>query len=133
MNDYEPNDNYSLLNEEKKLKIMKELRKDINKQKEEYSINGQNFNDIHNNNYNYQNINNSNFKNDKYRIDENLKDKYQLNNNIINKKELEERGSNIYKESEEENNEEEHFLILVLFYINNKMIKFNLSSKKRKD
>ena len=112
MNDYEPNDNYSLLNEEKKLKIMKELRKDINKQKEEYSINGQNFNDINNNNYNYQNINNSNFKNDKYRIDENLKDKYQLNNNIINRNELEERGSNIYKESEEENNEEEHFLIL---------------------
>ena len=38
MNQFKSNDNYSLLNEEKKAKIMKDLRKEIDKQKEHYSM-----------------------------------------------------------------------------------------------
>ena len=107
MNDYEPSKNYSLLNEEKKNKIMRQLREEINKQKEEYSMNSQNFNEVKNNNYDFQNSNNSNFRN----MNDSQKNKYNLNDNMINDNELEERDSNVYKESED-NNEEEHYLIL---------------------
>jgi hypothetical protein len=39
MNSSLPKDNYSLLNEEKKAKIMKDLRDEIDKQKSQYSLN----------------------------------------------------------------------------------------------
>ena len=69
MNQLKSNDNYSLLNEEKKAKIMKDLRKEIDKQKEHYSMSSEYFNDMNNNNNNiYENQykNNSNLKNNEY-------------------------------------------------------------------
>ena len=44
MNSSFPKDNYSLLNEEKKVKIMKDLREEIDKQKSQYSMNEEQIN-----------------------------------------------------------------------------------------
>ena len=109
MNQFGNNNNYSLLNEEKKAQIMKELRKEIDKQKSQYSMNNDQFNDIYNNNnYNISNINNSNFKNDNY-MNKEPKYTYECNDEI-NNNELEKSDSN--KKMESDDDEEEHEQIL---------------------
>ena len=61
MNSVFENENYSLLNEEKKAKIMKNLREEIDKQKSNYSLNEDKLNDIKNKNlFDSNNINNLN-------------------------------------------------------------------------
>ena len=50
MNSSLPKDNYSLLNEEKKAKIMQDLREEIDKQKSQYSLSEDQINNLQNNN-----------------------------------------------------------------------------------
>ena len=104
MKEFKSNDNHSLLNEEKKSKIMNDLRKEIDKQKEQYSMNSLEFKDM--NNYDIQNINNSN--NNKF-INSQPKFTYECNDEVDDN-ELENRNSNIINEFDD--NEEEHLKIL---------------------
>lgn len=61
MNALYQKENYSLLNEEKKAKIMKDLREEIDKQKSNYSLNEDKINELKNKNlYNSNDINNLN-------------------------------------------------------------------------
>ena len=111
MNQLKSNDNYSLLNEEKKAKIMKDLRKEIDKQKEHYSMSSEYFNDMNNNNNNiYENQykNNSNLKNNEY--NQNQPKFTYVCNDEENNYEFEKKESNELKESDD--NEEEHLQIL---------------------
>ena len=50
MNSSLPKNNYSLLNEEKKAKIMQDLREEIDKQKSQYSLSEDQINNLQNNN-----------------------------------------------------------------------------------
>ena len=97
MNQINSNDDYSLLSEEKKAQIMNDLRKEIDKQKAQYSMNDEQFNDIHNsNNYNMSNLSNSNFVNSQPKYT------YECNDEV---------NYNEVMRSESEN-EEEHLQIL---------------------
>ena len=109
MNQFGANENYSLLNEKKKAQIMEDIRKEIDKQKAQYSMNNDQFNDVYNNsNYNNMpNINNSNFKNDNY-INKQQKYTYECNDEI-NNNDLEKSDANKEIESDDE---EEHLQIL---------------------
>ena len=102
MNQFE-NNNFSLLNEEKKAQIMKDLRKEIDQHKAQYSKNNDQINDLYNYSDNMNNIENSNNNkpgnNYTYEI-----------NGEINNNELEKSGSNNIKDSDEE--EEDHLKIL---------------------
>ena len=61
MNALYQKENYSLLNEEKKAKIMKDLREEIDKQKSNYSLNEDKINELKNKNlYNSNDIKNLN-------------------------------------------------------------------------
>ena len=58
MNALYQKENYSLFNEEKKAKIMKDLREEIDKQKSNYSLNEDKINELKNKNlYNSNDIN----------------------------------------------------------------------------
>ena len=52
MNALYQKENYSLFNEEKKAKIMKDLREEIDKQKSNYSLNEDKINELKNKNLN---------------------------------------------------------------------------------
>ena len=109
MNQFGNNNNYSLLNEEKKAQIMKDLRKEIDKHKAQYSMNNDQINDIYtNNNYSISNINNSNFKNDNY-MNKEPKYTYECNDEIYNNELVK---SDTNKRNESEDDEEEHLQIL---------------------
>ena len=110
MNQFKSNNNYSLLNEEKKAKIMKDLRKEIDKQKEHYSMGSEYFNDMNNSNniYEIQYENISNLKNNTY-IQNQPKFTYECNDEI-NNNDFVNKDSNELKESDD--NEEEHLQIL---------------------
>ena len=108
-NSKDNNSNYSLLNEEKKAQIMKDLRKEIDKHKAQYSMNNDQINDIYtNNNYSISNINNSNFKNDNY-MNKEPKYTYECNDEIYNNELVK---SDTNKRNESEDDEEEHLQIL---------------------
>ena len=97
MNQINTNEDYSLLSEEKKAQIMNDLRKEIDKQKAQYSMNEEQFNDMHNsNNYNISNVSNSNFVNSQPKYT------YECNDEV---------NYNEMMKSESEN-EEEHLQIL---------------------
>lgn len=105
MNSSFPKDNYSLLNEEKKAKIMQDLREEIDKQKSQYSMNEDQINNIQNKN---------NF---------NTKDKQ------INKLNLNNSEANNENDTEKDEDEEEHMEILnnaknILNQIQNDINKF---------
>ena len=96
MNQIINNEDYSLLSEEKKAQIMNDLRKEIDKQKAQYSMKEEQFNDMHNsNNYNISNISNSNFVNSQPKYT------YECNDEI---------NSNEFGKSESD--DEEHLQIL---------------------
>ena len=102
MNQFE-NNNFSLLNEEKKNQIMKDLRKEIDQHKARYSQSHDQFSDLYDNNsYNANNSNNVKPGNNlTYQIND------EINNNL-----LEQRDSNKLKNSEDDDEEEEHLEIL---------------------
>ena len=84
MNSEFPKENYSLLDEEKKAKIMKDLRKEIDKQKSQYSLNEDQIDDIKNRNiYNPNDIKNSNL-NDSENNEENTEKEEEEHMEILN-------------------------------------------------
>ena len=84
MNSEFPKENYSLLDEEKKAKIMKDLRKEIDKQKSQYSLNEDQIDDIKNRNiYNPNDIKNSNL-NDSENNEENTEREEEEHMEILN-------------------------------------------------
>ena len=96
-NDYSPkfSEPYDIY--DKAREHMKDLRKEIDKQKAQYSMNDEQFNDMHNsNNYNISNLSNSNFVNSQPKYT------YECNDEV---------NYNEVMRSESEN-EEEHLQIL---------------------
>ena len=84
MNSEFPKENYSLLNDEKKEKIMKDLREEIDKQKSQYSLNEDQIDDIKNRNiYNPNDIKNSNL-NDSENNEENTEKEEEEHMEILN-------------------------------------------------
>ena len=84
MNSEIPKENYSLLNDEKKAKIMKDLREEIDKQKSQYSLNEDQIDDIKNRNiYNPNGIKNSNL-NDSENNEENTEKEEEEHMEILN-------------------------------------------------
>ena len=88
MNALYQKENYSLLNEEKKAKIMKDLREEIDKQKSNYSLNEDKINELKNKNlYNSNDINNLNLNsliNNEESTEKEEEEHYQILNNAQN-------------------------------------------------
>ena len=91
-NSKDNNSNYSLLNEEKKAKIMQNLREEIDKQKIRYSMNDNQIKDVMNNNSNLANnsknlnLNNNQIESDNEEVEEDEEHMEILNNakNVLN-------------------------------------------------
>ena len=84
MNSEFPKENYSLLNDEKKEKIMKDLREEIEKQKSQYSLNEDQIDDIKNRNiYNSNDVKNLNL-NESENIEENTEREEEEHMEILN-------------------------------------------------
>ena len=88
MNTLNQKENYSLLNEEKKAKIMKDLREEIDKQKSNYSLNEDKINELKIKNlYNSNDINNLNLNsliNNEESTEKEEEEHYQILNNAQN-------------------------------------------------